>query len=124
MFQKMIYRTTFLFVEQMDFFFPQRIAGRHVKACVTSRARSLSRNATTITVASNCCLISYFDAGKFWCIFVHAILKTKPFSQHLSVSAPSLTFWTFSAFLYISEKNRRNSFKISSRNLHNVYNNV
>ena len=25
-------------------------------------------------------LISYFDAGKFWCIFVLAILKTNPFS--------------------------------------------
>ena len=29
-------------------------------------------------------LISYFDAGKFWSIFVLAILKTNPFSQHLS----------------------------------------
>ena len=34
-------------------------------------------------VASECCLISYFDAGKFWCIFVLAILKTSPFSHHL-----------------------------------------
>ena len=75
MFQKMIYRTTLLFVEQMDFFFPQRIAGRHVKASLTSRVRSLSRNTTPVTVASNCCLISYFDARKFWCIFVHAIFR-------------------------------------------------
>ena len=34
-------------------------------------------------VASECCLISYFDAKKFWCTFVLAILKTNPFSQHL-----------------------------------------
>ena len=32
--------------------------------------------------------------------------------------------WTFSAFLYISETTRTNFFKISSHNLHNVYNNV
>ena len=33
---------------------------------------------------SECCLISYFDARKFWRIFVLAILKTNPFSHHLS----------------------------------------
>ena len=27
-------------------------------------------------MASGCCLISYFDARKFWCIFVLAILET------------------------------------------------
>jgi len=27
-------------------------------------------------VASECCLISYFDARRFWCIFVLAILET------------------------------------------------
>ena len=37
----MIYRTktTLLFIEQMDFFFPQCITGRHVKVSVTSRVR-------------------------------------------------------------------------------------
>ena len=35
-------------------------------------------------VSSECCLISNFEARKFWCIFVLAILKTKPFSHHLS----------------------------------------
>ena len=39
--------------------------------------------ATIIAVASECCLISYFDARKFWCTFVLAILKTNPFSHHL-----------------------------------------
>ena len=34
-------------------------------------------------VASEFCLISYFDARKFWCTFVLAILKTNPFSHHL-----------------------------------------
>ena len=35
------------------------------------------------SLTSECCLISYFDARKFWCIFVLAILKTNPFSHHL-----------------------------------------
>ena len=51
-------------------------------------------------VASECCLISYFVARKFCCIFVLAIVKTNPFSHHLSKSN---FIWTFSAFLYISE---------------------
>ena len=38
----MIYRTKtiLLFIEQMDFFFPQRIAGRHAKVSVISCVRS------------------------------------------------------------------------------------
>ena len=38
----MIYRTKMilLFIEQMDFFFPQRIAGQHAKVSVISRVRS------------------------------------------------------------------------------------
>ena len=38
----MIYRTKtiLLFIEQMDFFFPQRIAGRHAKVSVISRVLS------------------------------------------------------------------------------------
>ena len=36
-------------------------------------------------------------------------------------SATSFRIWTFSAFLYISETTRTNFFKISSHNLHNVY---
>ena len=35
-------------------------------------------------VSSECCLISNVEARKFWCIFVLAILKTNPFSHHLS----------------------------------------
>ena len=49
------------------------------------------------SVASKCCLISYFDARKFWCIFVLAILKTNPFS-YTCISATSFKIWTFSAY--------------------------
>ena len=40
----MIYCMTLLSIEHLDFFFPQRIAGRHAKASVTSRVgvRSLT----------------------------------------------------------------------------------
>ena len=40
------------------------------------------------------------------------------------ISATSVRIWTFSAFLYISETTRTNFFKISSHNIHIVYNNV
>ena len=33
-------KTILLFIEQMDFFFPQRIAGRHAKVSVISCVRS------------------------------------------------------------------------------------
>ena len=42
MFQKMIYRMTPLFIEHMDFFFPQCTAGQHAKASVTSRVHMRS----------------------------------------------------------------------------------
>ena len=40
------------------------------------------------------------------------------------ISATSFRIWTFSAFLYISETTRTNFFKISSHDLHNLYQNV
>ena len=55
------------------------------------------------------------DARKFWCIFVLAVLKTNPFSHHLS-KCNFIQNWTFSAFWYNSE--------IPSDNPHNVCNNV
>ena len=53
---------------------------------------------------SECCLISYFDARRFWCIFVHAILKTRFLTT--CISATSFKIWTFSAFMYFSETTR------------------
>ena len=40
------------------------------------------------------------------------------------ISATSFEIWTFSDFLYISERTRMNFFKISSHNLYDIYNNV
>ena len=37
----------------------------------------------TISSVRMLLLISYFDARKFWCIFVLAISKTNPFFHHL-----------------------------------------
>ena len=56
-------------------------------------------------------------------MFILVILKTNPFFP-TCISATSIKIWTFSAFLYISETTRTNFFKISSHNLHNVYNKV
>ena len=39
-------------------------------------------------------------------------------------SATLLKIWIFSPFLYISETTRNNFLKISSHNLHNIYNNI
>ena len=56
---------------------------------------------------------------------VFSFLKFNPSSHHLScMSATSFKIWTFSAFLYISEMTRTNFLKISSNNLHKVYNKV
>ena len=38
----MIYRMTLLFIEHMDFFFPQCTVGQHAKASVTSRVHMQS----------------------------------------------------------------------------------
>ena len=65
---------------------------------------------------------SFDRNSKFWFIIVLAIIKTNPFSHHLSKCNQSFKIWTFSAFLYISETTRTNFFKISSNNLHNAYN--
>ena len=61
--------------------------------------------------------MSYFDARKFWCVFVPAILKTNPFSHHLS-KYNFIKIWTFSAFWYISEANRTNLFQ---KSLHIIF---
>ena len=61
--------------------------------------------------------------GKFWYIFVLAILKTNLPSHHLSKCNFILNY-AFSAFLYISETTRTNFFKMKSHNLHNLCNNV
>ena len=74
-------------------------------------------------VASECCLISYFDVRKFWWIFVLAILKANSFSHHL-YKCNFIQNLNFYAFLYINETTPTNFSKISSHNLHNVYNKV
>ena len=57
---------------------------------------------------------------------VFSFLRSWKLTRFLTtcISATSFRIWTFSAFLYISETTRTNFFKISSRNLHNVYKNV
>ena len=51
---------------------------------------------------SECCLISYFEARKVWSIFVIAILKTDPFSHHLSKRnfIQNLDFCRFFVYLW------------------------
>ena len=53
-------------------------------------------------------MISYFDARKFWCIFVLAILTTNPFSHHLSW-CDFIQNLDFLPFLHISETTRKKS---------------
>ena len=49
------------------------------------------------------CLVNAFDATKFWCIFFLAILKTNPFSHHLSIKKVQLhsKFGLFALFLWL-----------------------
>ena len=57
---------------------------------------------------------------------VFSFLRSKNLTRFLNTCIRATTFkiWTFSTFLYISETTRTNFLKISSHNLHNVYNNV
>ena len=92
-----------------------------------SRDRLFNKNVITDSnysnVASERWLISYFDARKFWYIFVLAIFKLTRFLTTCK-SATSFKIWTFRAFLYISETTGTIFLKIASHNLHSVYNNV
>ena len=67
------------------------------------------------------CLIPYFDARKFWCIFVLAIFKTNPFSHHLSKCNFIQNLDSKRYFVYLW-KDSNDFFNISSHNinLHNA----
>ena len=68
-------------------------------------------------VASECCLISYFDAKKFWCTLVLAILKTNLYSHHLYKCnfIQNMDFQCFLVYL----RNDSNEFFLKS--LHIIY---
>ena len=67
---------------------------------------------------SECCLISYFDARKFWCIFVLAILKTNPFSHHLYIKCNFIKNLDFKRFFSISLKRLE---RIFLKSLHIIF---
>ena len=64
-------------------------------------------------VASDCCLISYFDARKFESILVPAIFKINPFSHHLAVLVQLHSKFGLLALFCVSLKRLQRFFKKS-----------